>query len=262
MDTVTPETYLIGVTQPDIDGMFDYLLDTDNMEFLDEFRDAFPKYGPLCMASFYAKLCYRSLTAKGQNTNVKKVRDIGDNIQACFNSGHGSVFEHVQLNFVTRNCSRAFTHQMVRHRVGTAYSQQSGHYCSTDDAKMILPPNAPDGLVEAYESMLDNIKSVISEWRGHLNLDAEPMGVRKYWTSVLRRLLPEGANTELGWSINVRSLRHVIELRTDPSNIWEIRRIFTDVGRMVNKRWPLMLHGGKCYTDTGTDLDHWTGLRV
>lgn len=99
-----------------------YLLDSGNADFLHSIQQAREQGlsdGEI-LTSFYAKLCYQSLTL-GKNKNVSRVRDIPDNIIGCFKQGHGSVFEHVQLNFVVRNCSRVFTHELVRHRVGTAF---------------------------------------------------------------------------------------------------------------------------------------------
>lgn len=129
---VTPETYFIGYTtinQPELDR---YLSDSGNQDFLTTIQAAREQGltdGEI-LTSFYAKLCYASLTL-GKNDNITRVRDISDNLKATLSAGHGSVFEHCQLNFVTRNCSRVFTHELVRHRVGTAFclAGDSQIYC-------------------------------------------------------------------------------------------------------------------------------------
>ena len=269
----TPRTYLVGITQPDLVGITKYLNDTDQSSFLEVWQDAVlsgtPQ--PLCLVSFYAKLCYKSLVS-GKNQNVTKVRDIEENIKGCFASGHGSVFEHVQLNFITTNCSRVFTHELVRHRVGTAFSQTSGRYCTVEDAELVLPPDLEDAINELdldqgsiadeMRDSLGQLKQDVARWRKILKLDdpATPFAVKKKLTSALRRIMPNGATNEIGWSCNVRSLRHMIEMRTSRHAEWEIRVVFAEVARLVQERWPLMLHNGKCEIVEG--LLEWTGLKV
>jgi len=43
-------------------------------------------------------------------------------------SAHGSVLEHAGYSFALRNVSRVFTHELVRHRAGSAFSQESLRY--------------------------------------------------------------------------------------------------------------------------------------
>lgn len=135
-----PKIFIIGVTQPDLNGLLAYLEYTGQKEFFEEVR-SFPE--PLCLVSFYAKLCYKSLV-EGKNANVTKIREIEENLKGVIKSGHGSVFEHVSLNFVTTDCSRVFTHELVRHRVGTAFSQTSGRYVAIDKIDLVLPPELDD----------------------------------------------------------------------------------------------------------------------
>lgn len=119
---VTPQVYFVGETAILSAGMCSYLTDSGNEDFLDAIDAA--RQGGLTdgeiLCSFYAKLCYKSLTL-GQNKNITRTRDISDNLRGCFDQGHSSVFEHCQLNFVVRDCSRVLTHELVRHRAGTAF---------------------------------------------------------------------------------------------------------------------------------------------
>lgn len=266
-----PKTFLIGCTKADITGLRDYLAATGQTEFLHEIIDAIgdPCVADMAIVSFYAKLCYRSLVS-GKNANVTHVRDIEDNIRGCLASRHGSVFEHFQLNFVTTNCSRVFTHELVRHRVGMAFSQTSGRYCTVEDAELVLPPELDDlpndenvpTIADGMRSVLGALKEFVASARQALKLDdpATDFATKKRLTSALRRIMPNGATNEIGWSCNIRSLRHVIEMRTSRHAEWEIRKVFHDVAEIVRERWPLMLHGGKCELIDG--LNEWTGLKV
>lgn len=124
MNFVLPQTYLIGATAVDFKNLEQYLKDTDQLKFREDIGEAITQGlsdGEI-LCSFYAKLCYASLTTK-KNKNISKIRSIEDNLKSIYDTGHGSVIEHCTLNFVTRNCSRVFTHELVRHRAGTAFSQ-------------------------------------------------------------------------------------------------------------------------------------------
>lgn len=125
-----PKTYLLGFTEVYENGLLSYLEDTNQKEFYEYYVEASQNglsSGEI-LCSFYAKLCYKSLVL-GKNLNISKIRDIQDNLKGCFDTKHGSIFEHFQLNFVTTNCSRIYTHEQVRHRVGVAY-------CLSEDTKI------------------------------------------------------------------------------------------------------------------------------
>ena len=61
---------------------------------------------------------------------------------------------------------------------------------------------------------------------------------KKKLTSAFRRLAPIGLATTIGWSCNFRTLRHVIEHRTDPHAEEEIRYLFGEVYQLVQARYP------------------------
>ena len=256
-ESMRPQTFLVGSTQPDTEGLSAYLHATGQQEFFNQFAEAVDEHGPICLCSFYAKLCYASLVL-GKNANVSKVRDIEENIVSCFVSGHGSVFEHVNLNFVTTNCSRVFTHELVRHRVGTAFSQTSGRYVSIDEIRLVLPPELiTDDTAHLIDKLRDDMTAGLRAMREALITPGMSFADKKRLTSAIRRLAPNGQTNEIGWSCNIRSLRHMIEMRTSPAAEWEIREVFIDVAKIVQKRWPLMLYGGEQKEDGS-----WVKLRV
>ena len=57
--------------------------------------------------------------------------------------------------------------------------------------------------------------------------------VKKQITSASRRYAPEGVLTTIGWTANLRALRHIIALRTSPAAEGEIRSVFDDVARIM-----------------------------
>ncbi len=254
MKLVKPKVFLLGYPAVDDTALRDYLDHVDCHEFMEAYQSAV--YGGIhpgeALCSLYAKLCYKSLTTKG-NDNVSKIRDIEGNIRGCFDTGHGSVFEHCNLNFVITDCSRVFTHELVRHRVGSAFSQTSGRYVRSDVLSMVLDdPLASklktrdgtfllDVMAKWAQEMQDKYNQVVAEF----DWDAMKMVDKKKLTSYLRRNLPNGQANEIGVTLNIRSLRHLVQMRTGRHAEWEIRLVFGQIYELVKKKFPLIFHGAK-----------------
>ena len=245
MKYVEPKTFLVGVTGI-TGGLKEYLEYSGNKEFLETLEQAKEEGlsdGEI-LCSFYAKLCYKSLTL-GKNLNVSKIRDIESNLIGCFESGHGSVFEHCFLNFITTDCSRVFTHELVRHRVGTAYSQTSGRYVAIDSIDFIVDPLLIQD-EECDKAIQDHIlatEKLAAFLRDKLIKDGDDFGKKKKVTSAIRRIAPNGQANEIGFSMNIRTLRQTIVARTSTHAEWEIRKIFCQIGDIIESKWPLMLYG-------------------
>ena len=71
-------------------------------------------------------------------------------------------------------------------------------------------------------------RSSRSSAAAELGIDEEgvPFHVKKEVTSALRRLAPIGLSTDIIWTANARTLRHVIEMRTAPGAEEELRLVF------------------------------------
>mgnify|MGYP001588999460 FL=1 len=227
MKYVQPKTFLTGITGI-TSGLTEYLIESGNEEFLETIEQArlegLSDGEILC--SFYAKLCYKSLTL-GQNANISRVRDIESNLIGCMDSGHFSVFEHCLLNFVVTDASRVFTHELVRHRVGTAFSQTSGRYVAIDHIDFVADPILVEDpeCKEKIEKLIQEIENTAKFLRNRLIKDSDPFSIKKKITSAIRRIAPNGQSNEIGFSVNIRSLRHILSIRTDQSAEWEIRKI-------------------------------------
>jgi thymidylate synthase (FAD) len=68
--------------------------------------------------------------------------------------------------------------------------------------------------------------------------DGVPFHVKKEVTSALRRLAPIGLSTDIVWTANVRTLRHVIEMRTAASAEEELRYVFDLIARIMQREAP------------------------
>ena len=247
MKLVKPETYWIGSTVVDFNELKHYLEDTGQTSFLKEVEQAKAEGlndGEI-LCSFYAKACYSALTTE-KNKNISRVRSIHDNVLGTIKSGHFSVFEHCQLNFMIRNCSRVFTHELVRHRVGTAFSQTSGRYVRTDNLDMVYDPIL-DPAKKEVEETLELIERQYQKIQEKMDIDnVKDFSVKKKITSAMRRILPNGQANEIGFSVNLRSLRHTIAMRTSAHAEWEIRLIFNQIFELVRDKYPAIFNDAVC----------------
>ncbi|MFF1711187.1 FAD-dependent thymidylate synthase [Streptomyces sp. NPDC058268] len=183
------------------------------------------------------RTCYRSF-APGLNANVTRVRTDPDAyLGNIVEQRHGSVLEHAQYTFVLQNVSRVFTHEWVRHRQGVAISQESLRYVRLTDLKFWYPEwaqNDPE-LISRGQQVLTALEDFQSWMADHFQLDVPgvPFHEKKAKTSFMRRFAPEGLATVLVWSANIRTLRHIVETRTDEGAEEEVRLVANQIGELM-----------------------------
>jgi thymidylate synthase (FAD) len=199
------------------------------------------------------KVCYRSWEP-GLNPNVTKVRtDQSQYLENILSSGHGSVLEHAQFSFAFRHVSRVLTHELARHRAGTAVSQESMRYVRLDDIPVWVPDWAKDAefvmwVVQENVKQAERLQADLAEYF-KLDDPATPFHEKKAKTSFMRRFAPGGVATDMIWSANIRALRHIIELRTDPSAEEEIRLVFGKVAQLMKEECPQLFDDFNLCTD-------------
>ncbi len=71
-----------------------------------------------------------------------------------------------------------------------------------------------------------------------IEADGVPFHVKKEVTSALRRLAPIGLSTDIVWTANARTLRHVIEMRTAEGAEEELRIVFDKIARVMQIEAP------------------------
>jgi thymidylate synthase (FAD) len=184
--------------------------------------------------------CYRSFEP-GLNPNVTKVREGSKAyLENILKVKHGSVLEHANWTFAFFNVSRVFTHEIVRHRAGTAMSQESLRFVRLTEIGMWLPPEIrdnPEALAIFEEAV---VKSEETQMRlaEVLEIEGRPFHEKKVLTSAMRRVAPDGVATTIIWSANARTLRWVIEARTEPGAEVEIRMVFGKVADIMTREAP------------------------
>jgi thymidylate synthase ThyX len=146
------------------------------------------------------------------------------------------------LLIVRRNGKPAIsgnTHELVRHRAGSAFSQESLRYVRLTDIGLRVPP-ALEPVRDQVISLVEQLEEFQVSAADALGLDDEgvPFAVKKEITSALRRLAPIGLSTDIVWTANVRTLRHVIEMRTAPGAEEELRLVFDRVAELMKAEAP------------------------
>jgi thymidylate synthase (FAD) len=139
-------------------------------------------------------------------------------IAGVIESGHGSTIEHVVFTFGISGVSRTLSHQLVRHRAGVAFDQQSQRYVKFKGAATMLPATIEDGdpdLRRRYEEQVD----------GALGLYGEMLAAGVPGEDA-RFVFPNATRTNLVMTANLRALIHMSGLRLCTMAQWEIRRLF------------------------------------
>jgi thymidylate synthase (FAD) len=241
MHETTPQVFLIARPSIDVSGMRGYLADVGGESWLErrlQESGGEPNGGEL-LVEFGGRACYRSWEP-GLNPNVSKVRaDQREYFANILRSAHGSVLEHANYSFALRDCSRVFTHEIIRHRAGSAFSQESLRYVRLADIGFRVAP-ALEPLRERVLALVEQLEEFQVSAATELGIDDDgvPFHVKKEVTSALRRLAPIGLSTDIIWTANARTLRHVIEMRTAPGAEEELRLVFGKVAEVMQREAP------------------------
>lgn len=276
MKTVEPQVYLIARPELDHEALGSYLDEVGGRDWLarldrgeldgagdgdGEGTGSAPRGADAQdLAEAAGRICYRSWEP-GLNPNVTRIRtDQTAYLRNVLASAHGSVLEHASFSFVLHNVSRVLTHELVRHRAGVAVSQESLRYVRLTELPFWFPQWAHQDpeLVERASAVLTQLEDFQGWMTDHFGLteDGVDFSEKKHKTSFMRRFAPEGLATGLVWTANVRTLRHVIAMRTAPGAEEEIRLVFGQVARLVVAEAPALF--GDFEETDGTWAPRWS----
>lgn len=209
---------------------------------------------PALLVALAAKQCYLSFQP-GLNPNVTKVRkDMVEYLDNVLKQHHGSVLQHGVFTFAIDDCSRVFTGEMNRHTAGVAVSERSMRYIRYENISYWVPTifQPFDGddkrtaekrrlsrkiMEQQFHGQEEAMKLFSEIWADELDPESS-FHAKKVLTSAFRRIIGMGIATGGVWSLNIRALRHVIALRTDPSAEEEITHVCQKIGAHMLKALP------------------------
>ena len=138
-----------------------------------------------------------------------------------------------------------FTHELVRHRVGTAFSQESLRFVRLADIDFWIPQVLRDEDNETGEGValikeaVEYLESVQERLAKIYQIDErKSFAMKKKLTSAFRRVAPIGLATCIVFSMNLRTARHLIPLRTSRHAEEEIRLVFSQIAETLVERFP------------------------
>lgn len=234
MREVTPKAYLFASIRLNIEAQ-SFFNDIGIPGWIDDkFNDTSSDEDILIEAA--GRLCYRSWVPwdasrpDASNPNLDRVRE-GNQLYVgnIIKQGHGSVFEHTNVTFILHNVSRVFTHELVRHRAGMGYSQESLRFVRLDQLKVWVPGEVRKLGPEFVDFFIQGILALETIQRDFVNLvglnTEKSFNRKKILTSLARRLAPIGLATSIMATGNLRAWRHVIAQRSDPAAEEEMRLV-------------------------------------
>ena len=233
-----PQVFLLASTRLRLEGVEAFLKAVgvnNHMKMTGQYEVGEQGEGLIELAG---RSCYRSYEV-GLNPNVKKIRkDRKGYIGNILKSKHGSVLEHATVTFAFLGVSRVFTHEIVRHRVGTAFSQESLRYVRIEEIPFWIPPSlesAKNAVTETVEGIEKNYQYLVKYFGIE---EMKSFSQKKALTSALRRILPIGLSTCIIVTANHRAWRHIIEQRCSGHGEEEIELVMHKVAARMIVEFP------------------------
>ena len=192
-----------------------------------------------------ARTCYSSIvpTELWFDSANKTKEDKLKLVRAILSSGHESIAEHVYFTFCIEGISRACSHQLVRHRAGIVFSQQSQRYVEIKEDISIF-----EGTHYDKDNYLENTKVIealdkyfVWDKNNYAQFHSLCNALYSYLYQVrdgvapedARAVLPNATKTNIVMSINLRELIHISELRLCQRAQTEIRDLFKAIKKEV-----------------------------
>ena len=154
------------------------------------------------------------------------------------------MFEHAVYVLLIEGVSRSLTHELVRHRAGFGYSQLSQRYVDESDAAFVMPP-AIQGDEAAEAEWLQQMEAAQASYVQAVNRLMEryawvedKIHRRKLAREAARSVLPNGTETKIVVSGNIRAWRTMLELRLGEGAEREIRRLAVRVLETLRAETP------------------------
>lgn len=235
MHVVEPKSFIIAETGV-IDGMRDFLTEIGAENWTNTEVASDGEY----LVEVAGRTCYKSFGTE-LNRNLTRVRnDHFEYIGNILNTKHGSVLEHATTTVGFANVSRVFTHELVRHRAGCAYSQESMRFVRLEDVGMYIPSCIEnDSTAKAiFEEAVKYAEHHYKTLTDVCIKDDMPFAKKKEITSAIRRIAPSGHATNIVVTANHRAWRHLFELRTARGVEEEIGVVFGTLGQQFRQRYP------------------------
>lgn len=196
------------------------------------------------LAKFAGQCCYMSF-----GPNRTSNADVGKYLENIKSSGHGSVFQHASFSFLIYGGDRSFTHELVRHCAGTAYSQVSQRYVNGKVLRFVEREEYQQDPVlhRMFEEWID-LSTAQYDARAARLMELQSAGgilsaenkrdLRKKVNQAARAALPNETEAPIVITANARAWRHICEMRASEHADVQIRRVIMRVFRCLVEAAP------------------------
>jgi thymidylate synthase (FAD) len=208
------------------------------------------------LAEYAGRSCYESWHKPNPATATNDAY-----IEHILQVGHYSVLEHPTATIRLRGVSRAFTHEMIRHRHFSP-SQLSQRYAPAG-ARYTVPPLyqndqfSLDVLQEIAERTEDAYRRLVAHWDALLlarHPDMPATARRKAAREAARSVLPNMTETRIVLTANLRAWRHFIDLRATAAADAEMRTVAVAVLRVLQVVYPAVFADYTIHQQDGYEI--------
>ena len=154
-------------------------------------------------------------------------------INYVMSSGHTSILEDQTLTFLIEGTDRSLTHQLVRHRAGVVFQQQSQRYVEFKDGNFdyVIPKS-----IEVTESLKSDFEATM-KYLGTMYDKFIKAGVP---AEDARAVLPNACCTNIVMTANLRQLGHMCNERLCSTAQLPIRNLFKEITKQTVEVLPFM----------------------
>ena len=189
------------------------------------------------------RVCYQSFTKPRPGGNKAYLERI-------LSEGHGSVLEHASIGFIIHGVSRSLTHELIRHRAGTAVSELSQRFVDASYLGYVVPPkwgqNPPESFSYICRESASAYWNLVREDRGPSITNTLE---RKRIREAARSVLPNCTETHIVETGNLRAWRNVLEQRGNIAADLEIRRLAVALLPRLAEYAPNVFQDFETFTD-------------
>ena len=191
--------------------------------------------------SHAARNCYQSFDKTSPESDEKLIRHIISN-------GHHSVLEHLSagVKIITQ---RGVTHELVRHRIGIAISQESTRFTRYDGNMEFIKPVWIDKIKWADDVFThENLPHCSPNDPFHVfiasciraEMDYKNLLDLGWRPEQAREILPNSLKTSIFVTANLREWRHIFNLRCSKKAHPQIRTLFLNILDGFKKEIPVI----------------------
>lgn len=174
-----------------------------------------------------ARVCYKSEELKKPSSDKKLIKKI-------LEMGHLSIFDHVQacVKFII---DRGISHELVRHRIGVGFAQESTRYCNYSNNKFgkeitVIRPFFWESGCRKFNIWVDAMCFAETAYMNLLDEGATPQEARS--------VLPNSLKTEIIVTADFTEWRHIFLQRTSIKAHPQMQQVMIPCLKLFRKKWP------------------------